>query len=109
MRKGDAVLENLDKPIEVLVQECRGHFDPKIATDVCRDRLFPQYDQVTSRETLAEFLMLFRHESSRQEFLAFYLEELKQSVAGKANCGCVYHAEDGIPCEHDLALLGPPV
>ena len=21
-----------------------------------------------------------------------------------ANCGCVYHAEQGVPCEHDLAL-----
>jgi hypothetical protein len=21
---------------------------------------------------------------------------------GKADCGCVHHAEDGIPCEHDL-------
>lgn len=21
-----------------------------------------------------------------------------------AACGCVYHAEQGIPCEHDLAL-----
>jgi hypothetical protein len=24
--------------------------------------------------------------------------------AGKANCGCVYHAEEGIACEHDIAL-----
>jgi hypothetical protein len=21
-----------------------------------------------------------------------------------ANCGCVHHAEEGIPCEHDIAL-----
>jgi hypothetical protein len=26
------------------------------------------------------------------------------SGAGKAQCGCVYHAEDGIPCEHDREL-----
>ncbi len=26
----------------------------------------------------------------------------KESLAGKASCGCVYHAKDGIPCEHDL-------
>jgi hypothetical protein len=26
---------------------------------------------------------------------------------GKANCGCVHHAEDGVPCEHDLALPLP--
>lgn len=25
-------------------------------------------------------------------------------IAGKANCGCVYHAEEGIPCPHDIAL-----
>lgn len=25
-----------------------------------------------------------------------------------ANCGCIYHAEDGTPCEHDLALRGTP-
>mgnify|MGYP003394444004 CR=1 FL=1 len=31
------------------------------------------------------------------------------AVAGKANCGCVYHAEEGIPCPHDLALLEQPV
>ena len=24
--------------------------------------------------------------------------------AGIANCGCVYHAEQGIPCDHDIAL-----
>lgn len=27
-----------------------------------------------------------------------------QVIAGEADCGCVYHAEDGIPCEHDKAL-----
>lgn len=26
-------------------------------------------------------------------------------LAGKADCGCVYHAVDGTPCEHDLALV----
>jgi len=26
-------------------------------------------------------------------------------IVGSANCGCHYHAEDGIPCKHDLALL----
>ena len=25
-------------------------------------------------------------------------------IAGKANCGCVYHAEEGIACPHDLEL-----
>ena len=26
------------------------------------------------------------------------------ALAGKAECGCVHHVEEGIPCEHDLAL-----
>jgi hypothetical protein len=25
-----------------------------------------------------------------------------KDIVGKAQCGCVYHAEEGIPCEHDL-------
>ena len=25
-------------------------------------------------------------------------------LVARADCGCVYHAEQGIPCEHDLAL-----
>lgn len=29
-------------------------------------------------------------------------------IAGRANCGCVYHAEQGIPCKHDLELAGLP-
>ena len=30
-------------------------------------------------------------------------EESTNKRAGAANCGCWYHAEDGDPCEHDLA------
>ena len=30
-------------------------------------------------------------------------------IVGRANCGCHYHAEQGIPCEHDLDLLKFPV
>jgi hypothetical protein len=26
------------------------------------------------------------------------------NICGIANCGCVHHAEQGIPCEHDFAL-----
>jgi hypothetical protein len=26
-------------------------------------------------------------------------------VAGRAQCGCVYHAEEGVPCVHDLELV----
>lgn len=31
--------------------------------------------------------------------------EAGESVLGKASCGCVYHAEDGVPCIHDLKLI----
>lgn len=31
-------------------------------------------------------------------------EEIQNDVVGKATCGCVYHAEEGLPCIHDLAL-----
>lgn len=31
--------------------------------------------------------------------------EPARRVVGQAKCGCVHHAEEGIPCEHDLALL----
>ena len=34
---------------------------------------------------------------------AEWLQKLK-SIAGQASCGCVFHAEDGIPCSHDIAL-----
>lgn len=30
-------------------------------------------------------------------------------AAPVADCGCVYHAEQGIPCEHDKALAAPHV
>ena len=26
-------------------------------------------------------------------------------LSGRANCGCVHHAEDGTPCVHDLGLM----
>jgi hypothetical protein len=109
MDKDQTVYENLGKSIKDLVQECRGHFDSKLASRICRERSFPQSDKTEGVETLDAFLNLFRHDSSRQEFLAFYVPELQSEIAGKANCGCVYHADEGTPCEHDLALLGPPI
>jgi hypothetical protein len=29
-----------------------------------------------------------------------------QQIAGQAPCGCVYHAEEGMSCVHDLARVG---
>ena len=42
---------------------------------------------------------------ARKKFLTLYTEAIRECV-GKANCGCVHHAEEGIPCEHDLELAG---
>ena len=28
-----------------------------------------------------------------------------EEIVGKANCGCVHHAEEGIPCRHDIILF----
>ncbi len=30
----------------------------------------------------------------------------RDDIVGKANCRCVYNAEDGIACRHDLELAG---
>jgi hypothetical protein len=37
-----------------------------------------------------------------------YFEEQgdKVEIAGKASCGCVYHAEEGLACPHDLEKVG---
>lgn len=31
-------------------------------------------------------------------------EDIQSNIVGKANCGCVYHAEEGLPCPHDVKL-----
>ena len=40
--------------------------------------------------------------------LDYYEDEQgnKTQVAGQAKCGCVYHAEDGTSCPHDLLQVG---
>lgn len=30
----------------------------------------------------------------------------KIDIAGEAQCGCWYHAEDGLSCNHDLEKIG---
>jgi hypothetical protein len=111
MQNDLSVNANLRKPLEVLMQECRGHFDRSIVAEVYRERRWPHFADTFDRsDSLEEFLQkTIRYKHDQVEFLAYYLEALKSSVAGKANCGCVHYAEDGIPCEHDLALLGQSV
>ena len=36
-----------------------------------------------------------------------YFTDAEMAVAGKVECGCWYHAEDGIPCVHDLESIYP--
>lgn len=43
-------------------------------------------------------------QETRIEIIDAVISTLKKEAAGKAKCGCTHHAEDGIPCEHDLAL-----
>lgn len=33
------------------------------------------------------------------------MNTLASHIVGQANCGCTYHAEQGIPCNHDMSLL----
>ncbi len=108
MRIIDAVLANMNRPLDDLRADCREHWDANLARYVCMVRIFPQVNDADLVVSLPGFLALFRQDSSQQEFLAFYLEELKNKVAGQAPCGCVNHAEEGRACEHDLLLLGPP-
>ncbi len=45
------------------------------------------------------------HNQSAKDEVAFADEHrLDSSIAGKANCGCVHHAQGSIPCEHDIDL-----
>lgn len=112
MRNEFAVFKNLNKTTDMLVRECHGYFDYGIAERLSDERTFPTtkdfLQRVGPRITLDEFLETgFRSDALRQEFLAFYLEELKAKVCGQAGCGCERNPEDGIPCEHDMALLNP--
>jgi len=98
-----AVIENLGKPVSELLLACGGYFDPKLAAKICRERSFPQKDELHRAFSLETCLGLFRTDSSRQEFLAFYLSELRASVVGRAACGCLRTA--GTACVHDRALF----
>ena len=36
----------------------------------------------------------------------YHEEDREIRVAGAAQCGCVYHAEEGLACRHDLERVG---
>lgn len=48
----------------------------------------------------AERERLEREMEERMDDDDFILDVLEDAV-GRAQCGCVYHAEQGIPCQHD--------
>lgn len=41
-------------------------------------------------------------EDAAAEILSKGLTPSDVSLSAQANCGCVFHAEDGVPCPHDL-------
>ncbi len=45
-------------------------------------------------------LPIFHHDNG----IPLSAEEIQNNIVGKANCGCVYHAEEGLPCVHDVEL-----
>lgn len=64
--------------------------------------------EYSPREAYLEHLRLEDQEASGEEAV---MADAKTSLpvtdgelGQQANCGCVYHAEDGIPCPHDLEL-----
>lgn len=37
---------------------------------------------------------------------SYEVDGVTHEIASQANCGCWYHAEDGLSCTHDLAKIG---
>ncbi len=50
--------------------------------------------------------MAQRMEGRRLDYRTSEQREADLAVAGRADCGCWYSAEDEIPCIHDLQLAG---
>jgi|GEM_PF-6503272 hypothetical protein len=101
---------NFDPETEQSILDvCRNNWNPGLADEVCLQQSIPVAGIVDLGD-FNSFLRILPNDSYRHKFVVYYLEYLKEKVIGKANCGCVYHAEQGIPCQHDLALLvRPPV
>ena len=73
----------------------------------------PTSEQRLIAHSTVEELLYIHYDTLRESMRVVIGEELEMpaldmAVIGKADCGCVHHAEDGIACEHDLALVAKP-
>jgi len=87
---------------------CQSHWDSLLAHSVCLRDQIPYQTERRKEHADNDFNMFVASlptDAHRNQFIVKYLEALKANVVGKANCGCVYHAEQGVACPHDLALL----
>lgn len=76
---------------------------PEVPGDDDMDDLgCPQCGEDHAFEITEENLERLTYDRNRE--LARKLLNNDPSVVGKAKCGCHYHAEEGIACEHDIAL-----
>lgn len=77
-----AALRNLDTPLSTLLADHPAlMIDREIAAAVCEMKCFPRREEIPNLPagtTVADFLTRFRHESTRQEFMAFYVEVWKR-------------------------------
>jgi uncharacterized protein YbaR (Trm112 family) len=73
--------------------------DDELGEDIV---ICPQCREDHCFQLTAENLASLTNNKNRE--LAEKLLRKDESVIAKANCGCVHHAEEGIPCLHDIAL-----
>lgn len=83
----DQILENLDKPLQQIMDE-NPHvgFDEDLVRKGCAERFFNcMFERMSALvnplTTIEELLQLFPQESSRQEFMAFYVVRWKERQA----------------------------
>ena len=82
--QGEAIImENLGKSLQTLRDENpEVNFDKQLAEEICLERAFSHQAVgllgLAENASLDSFFKLFRNESSRQEFFAFYVVRWKQ-------------------------------
>ena len=117
LAKWDRIIVNRTRSIMALLFECHYHFDAEIAKRVCErlgqleaprrnPRSWNYFERGQEIRSLGDLLDLFPAHicgTEEREFLASYLEELRDKVHGKAPCRCL--RINDTPCEHDMSLL----